>query len=352
MSNTIFDIAVIGAGPAGSTFARTIADTGRKVLLIDGETKENMKPCGGLLSPDAQKYMAKYRMTIPNDILVNPQIFAVDTVDLVAQKATRYQRHYLNMDRYLFDKYLLSIVPDSVEIVRGRVKSISENPDRYCIEIQLESGEKLTVSSEYIVGADGASSVVRKSLFQDRIHVKKYVAIQEWFRIEGIEPWYYCIFDEETSDSCSWFMQKDGYSIFGGAFDPKNNRENYEKQKQKFAEYIGYSLDNAVKFEACLVTSPRKRSDFALSNGKAFLIGEAAGFISASSFEGISCALISGFALSEAFRNGKDADGIKKIYRKKTLKLRLKLQFKMFKRFVICNPFLRKLIMKSGITSV
>ena len=51
----MFDIAVIGAGPAGATFARLMAGQGLNILLLDGQEEHNSKPCGGLLAPDAQK---------------------------------------------------------------------------------------------------------------------------------------------------------------------------------------------------------------------------------------------------------------------------------------------------------
>lgn len=40
------------------------------------------KPCGGLLSEDAQRSLARYDITLPKDVLVDPQIFAVKTIDL------------------------------------------------------------------------------------------------------------------------------------------------------------------------------------------------------------------------------------------------------------------------------
>ena len=40
------------------------------------------KPCGGLISGDAQKALASFDMTLPKDVLVDPQIFAVKTIDL------------------------------------------------------------------------------------------------------------------------------------------------------------------------------------------------------------------------------------------------------------------------------
>ena len=53
-----YDIVIVGAGPAGATFAREVSGSGYSILLIDGQDLIGNKPCGGLLAPDAQKLMA------------------------------------------------------------------------------------------------------------------------------------------------------------------------------------------------------------------------------------------------------------------------------------------------------
>src|SRR4051812_24689923 len=42
-----FDVAVVGAGPAGSTAAYRLATAGARVLLVDRATFPRDKPCGG-----------------------------------------------------------------------------------------------------------------------------------------------------------------------------------------------------------------------------------------------------------------------------------------------------------------
>ncbi len=61
----MYDIVIIGSGPAGSNLARLIGEK-YKVLLIDKRDLEKVnhknhinKCCGGLLAPDAQKMIAK-----------------------------------------------------------------------------------------------------------------------------------------------------------------------------------------------------------------------------------------------------------------------------------------------------
>ena len=92
--------------------------------------------------------------------------------------------------------------------------------------------------------------------------------------------------------------------------------------------------------------------DFCTGKDRVFLVGEAAGFISASSFEGLSSAMYSGKILADAFAQGESYDDVQKRYRRSTLILKLKLRVKSVKRFFLCNPFTRKLIMKSGIQSI
>ena len=57
------------------------------------------KPCGCLLSEDSQRSLARYDITLPKDVLVDPQIFSVKAIDLEAGLVRHYQRTCLNMDQ-------------------------------------------------------------------------------------------------------------------------------------------------------------------------------------------------------------------------------------------------------------
>lgn len=348
-----YDIAVIGGGPAGATFARELARLrpDYKIVLIDVKPKTGSKVCGGLLAPDAQKVLAQFDLDLPKKILADPQIFDVRTIDLASGIVRNYQRNYLNMDRSAFDGWLLSLLPPSVDIIDGRCIEIMPcAPGEFHVTVDL-GVERREIYADFIVGADGASSIVRRKFFKPC--KKKYIAIQEHFEDNVANtPSYSCIYDPETSDSCSWIIRKDGKVIFGGAFDIKGGREAYFKQKERLESNLGRSFGKAVKIEACLLTSPRSTHDFVLGKDGVFLIGEAAGFVSSSSFEGISSAFLSGKHLADSFASNTDPDKILKTYKRKTLKHRLKLLRKIPKMRILCSPFLRRLIMKSGICSI
>lgn len=343
--NSHYDIAVIGGGPSGATFARELAKSQPdiRIVLIDEKPRTGSKVCGGLLAPDAQKVLAQFDLDLPKSILADPQIFDVKTIDLVSGLTRNYQRHYLNMDRAAFDEWLLSLIPESVTVIRGRC---SEIEDGFTLNV-IADGEKISLTTDKIVGADGGASIVRRRFF--KVCKKQYISIQEHFKDDGGDmPSYSCIYDPETSDSCSWTIRKDGYVIFGGAFDIKGGRDAYFRQKKRVEEHLGRSFGEATKIEACLLTSPRVAGDFLLGDGRVFLIGEAAGFISSSSFEGISSAFLSGKYLADSFTD----KNIIASYKRKTVKLRLKLFLKIPKMKVLCSPLLRKLIMKIGIASI
>ena len=80
------------------------------------------------------------------------------------------------------------------------------------------------------------------------------------------------------------------------------------------------------------------------------LLGEAGGWISPSSAEGISYALRSALVLAEALHT--TPEGFEKRYNEKMKALRRNIVLKNLKSHFIFNPRLRKAVMKSGLQSM
>ncbi len=345
MSET-YDVAIIGLGPAGATLARLLAPRFR-VFALDGQPLLHEKPCGGLLAPDAQKSLARLQLTLPKEILVSPQIFAVKTIDVPKKLVRYYPRSYINLDRHRFDRWLVSLIPPYVHIEPGVCRSIAQEKGGYCIAYKRADGTMGEIHADRVVGADGASSFTRRAFFPGR-RLNSFVAIQQWFQQSDGNPFYSCVFDGDIPGLCSWSVSKDGDFLFGGAYKVKNCRQSFEKQKQTLSAF-GFQFGPPRKTESCLVIRPRLRDGFCLGRDGVFLLGEAAGFISPSSLEGISWALNSAALLAEAFTGGKDPQAA---YRKATRGLRLKLVLKMLKCPFLYHPWLRSLVMKSGMRAI
>lgn len=347
-----YDMIVIGAGPAGATFAR-VADSKKKILLINGN--KNGKPCGGLLAPDGQKALAHFDLNLPKDILADPQIFSVKTIDLNEPVQRWYQRMYVNLDRDRFDQWLISLVPANVKVVFGQCRKLEctidqQNLRSYRVTYVDNEGMTKVAHAPVLIGADGANSKVRRTFFPP-LKTRKYVAIQQWFKADSSEahPFYSCIFDKETSDCCSWTVSKDKILIYGGAFPLKHCRIRFNQQKEKLIRQ-GFHLTKPIKTEACMVLRPIGWKSFRLGGDNVFLIGEAAGLISPSSLEGISSAINSAVLLNQSMRSG--GRDILRQYAKRVRWMRIRLLAKNVKCLFMYGPGLRKLVLKSGVASM
>ncbi len=350
-ASVTYDVLIVGAGPAGSTLARMLASSGMRILLLNGQTPGRAKVCGGLLAPDAQKVLAAFDLTLPKSVLVDPQIFSVKTIDLDADLVRYYSRFYINADRGRFDDWLRSIVPASVDRLAARCTALERTPDgTFTATVSAAGQEPVTVRARCVVGADGAGSIVRRSFY--RCDIRRYTAIQQWFAAdERVSPFYSCIFDPVTSESCSWSIHKDGYFIYGGSFAPERCREMFELQKQRIAGKYGFHFTEPMRTEACTVFRPRRLRDFVTGRSGVFLIGEAAGFISPSSFDGISSAILSAKYLAYALRGG-DLRSAERAYRRAARGLKRKLWLKCFKRLFMYVPWLRRAVMRSGLMAI
>src|SRR6516162_5127410 len=58
-STSLYDVAVIGAGPAGSAAATYLASKGLRIVLVDRARFPRDKPCAEYLSPAAEPLLRK-----------------------------------------------------------------------------------------------------------------------------------------------------------------------------------------------------------------------------------------------------------------------------------------------------
>jgi len=348
-----YDIAIIGAGPAGSTLARRIHPD-FKVLLLDRrdllepETPPPDKCCGGLLAPDAQEIFGRMGLAIPKSVLVDPQLFLVRTMDFDSGRERHYQRFYFNMDRTRFDSWLVSLVPDTVDLAFG-CKFTGFVEEREGVSFAFtHAGKAHAVHARMLVGADGAWSRVRRQAFPN-IGIKRYVAIQEWFPCKDAVPHFGAIFDSEITDFYGWTISKDNWLIVGVALEEGPDiQKKFKRFKEKLAD-AGYMLGTAAKREGTRINRPMNGKQIITGDDRIALVGESAGFISPSSAEGISYAVKSALILADSLDDG--LYGIGARYAKNTRSLRRNILMKNMKKPFMYQPAIRNLAMMSGLFS-
>lgn len=349
-----YDIVIVGGGPAGSTLARIIGKK-FKVLLLEKRSFEThqqacQKCCGGLIAPDAQKMLAVFGLGIPKSVILSPQLFSVRTIDLDNNIEKYYQRNYINIDREEFDKWLLTLVPSGVDIKKSSIYK-SHQEANGLLRVKFHSGNnEHEVVTKLLVGADGAFSKVRNSSFPERPRPEQYISVQEWFDTSENLNCYGAIFDSEITDFYSWTIPKENQMLLGTALKPGSNvEEKLQLLKGKLAKY-GYSFNKPVQKNGAYLLRPLHSSQICIGGGKTALAGEAAGFISPSSAEGLSYSFRSSLALANALTGG--IEEWHRTYHRNTASLRRNIFIKNAKSPIMYNSLLRMLAMKSGILSI
>jgi len=157
--NFDYDVVVVGAGPGGSTAARSCAQAGLKTLLIEKERLPRYKPCGGCLSIKAARLLGFDLNAVVENTVYGVK-FTYCLKDPFLIQSNEPMAFLVMRDR--FDQFLTNkALEEGAGLLEGeRVTRVRDRGDG--VEVELASGERLYCAS--LIGADGVESVVAKSL--------------------------------------------------------------------------------------------------------------------------------------------------------------------------------------------
>lgn len=353
----MYDLAIIGAGPAGAMLARLVGARYR-VLLLDARPFDGpadpMRPgkcCGGLLAPDAQQVLAELGLGVPQQVLTGPQLFVVRTLDIDHALERSYQRFYINVHRELFDRWLVSLVPPPVDTRFGcRLTAAVEDAQGITLTMRTADGATHTERTRLLVGADSAHSLVRKRFFHAHPRPAAYLAIQEWYEADRALPYFSAIFDRQVTDFYGWTIPKDDVLIIGAALTPRDDPHGkFTRLKEQLAQH-GMHWGRRLRREGAMVLRPTHVNQLCPGHGRVALLGEAAGWISPSSAEGFSYAFRSAIALAYSLECG--LDGAVARYRARCASLQRNIRGKLLKSPGMYTLWLRKTILQTGVGSL
>ena len=156
------DVAIVGAGPAGARAAYALARRGARVTIFDGSHPRE-KPCGGGVTGRALALVADaLESTAFPRTIVRSARFTASARAVRAGDPTvpRRGRALVVTSRTAFDAALLAAaVRAGAALVRARV--IDVGVDGRAVRLDTTIGSQ---RAGFVVGADGANSMVRRRL--------------------------------------------------------------------------------------------------------------------------------------------------------------------------------------------
>ncbi|MGW1377393.1 geranylgeranyl reductase family protein [Streptomyces sp. NPDC002446] len=290
----VWDVVVVGAGPAGASAAHAAACTGRRVLLLEKAALPRYKTCGGgIIGPSRDALPPGF------DLPLRDRVHAV-TFSLNGRLTrTRRSKNMLFglINRPEFDSRLVESAKDAGATVRtgvtvSRVEQHgAEVPDRRTVAVVLGDGE--VVLARAVIGADGSAgrigAHVGVKLAQVDLGLEAEIPVPETVA----EDWAGRVLIDwgPIPGSYGWVFPK-GDTLTVGVISARGEGAATKRYLDDFIGRLGLA-----GFEPSISSGHLTRcraEDSPLSRGRVLVCGDAAGLLEPWTREGISFALRSG----------------------------------------------------------
>lgn len=204
----MFDVAVIGAGPAGTAAAFALLEKGMKVLVLDKYAFPRKKACAGGITPKGYQLFSydvspviKRECCAVNIIDQNKRSFLIKDQNTLCYMTKREDLDLFSLNKVMEKGADFRVIKE--------IRSICETPHF----VEIKTG-KDRFKASYLIGADGANSIVRRFLTNHKFW-KKQVAIEADVKVDQPDG-YSMEFDfSKIRNGYFWIFPKDDHVNIG-----------------------------------------------------------------------------------------------------------------------------------------
>ncbi|MEF9902302.1 geranylgeranyl reductase family protein [Streptomyces sp. P9-A2] len=290
----VWDVVVVGAGPAGASAAYAAAVAGRRVLLLEKAELPRYKTCGGgIIGPSRDSLPPGFELPLKD------RVHAV-TFSLNGRfTRTRRSRQMLFglINRPEFDHQLVEHAQKAGAEVRtgAAVQRVEQHgpavPDRRTVALVLQGGER--VLARAVVGADGSSGRIGAHVGVKVAQVDLGLEAEIPVPDTVAEDWKGRVLIDwgPMPGSYGWVFPK-GDTLTVGVISRRGEGAATKRYLEDFIGRLGLA-----GFEPSISSGHLTRcraDDSPLSRGRVLVCGDAAGLLEPWTREGISFALRSG----------------------------------------------------------
>jgi len=286
----IYDLIIVGAGPGGSSSAAFAAQKGLSVLVLDRADFPRDKVCGDGLTPQALYWLD--RMGCVDEVLTQTKS-CIKTCDLFINgelvltggfpKDTPYPDFCVLLDRRRFDHILLehAISAGAEFQPQSSVRDLQWDHDGVRVVME-QLGQRREVKGRLVIGADGVSSVVSRSIGNTLKNGATALSLRAYYRqVNCTGSAIKVFFDERFFPGYGWlFVDEDGFANIGLGYAFDKPFPMLPNLRQVFQDFLAKDLASALKrAETCGAISGGAVSFFKpnhLVADRVMLVGDAA----------------------------------------------------------------------------
>ncbi len=326
-TKNFYNVVIVGAGIAGLECAEKLGNSGLKILLVERNKNVGEKVCAGGVSLKDMGYL-------PKDVLNFPfkKILLHYKNKTVAYPENGEAISTINREKLLKDKFerLKQLSNLDILTAASALKMTSKN------SLKLSDGREINFN--FLVGADGSLSIVRKYL---NLPLNKMEVIFQYLVPKKFKNFILYLDSKLFGSGYVWIFPHQKFTSIGCGSDLRFI--NPQKLKNNFDLWLKKNkidVSNA-KLESSLLNYDYQGYKF----DNIFLTGDAAGLASGFTGKGIYSAFLSGEqAANDILRKSNPNNSFDKWLRKK------KMQEKLI--FFLKNPVLKKIFFSLAIRIV